>query len=165
MDRTISSFLQHLVIEKGFSRNTSDAYRNDLGQFWEFLQNHGQDHGQDQANGSSNPNGNGNGHSNGNGSHNGAANGNDSYLWSTVDINILNKYIEDLRVRKGYRDTTTARKVASIKSFFGFLSENSIITEDPTESLGSPRVGRTLPKFLAEEDVTTLLDTKGSATL
>ena len=145
MDRTISSFLQHLIVEKGFSRNTSDAYRNDLGQFWEFLQT--------QSNGVTNGNGNGNGDSNGNG------NGNSSQVWATVDINILNKYIEDLRVRKGYRDTTTARKVASIKSFFSFLSENSIITEDPTESLGSPRVGRTLPKFLPEEDVTTLLDT------
>ena len=139
MDRTISSFLQHLIVEKGFSRNTSDAYRNDLGQFWEFLQD------------------NGNGHSNGH--INGAGDGNDNYAWAMVDINVLNKYIEDLRVRKGYRDTTTARKVASIKSFFGFLSENSIITEDPTESLGSPRVGRTLPKFLPEEDVTLLLDT------
>ena len=145
MDRTISSFLQHLIVEKGFSRNTSDAYRNDLGQFWEFLQT--------QSNGDTNGNGNGNGDSNGNG------NGNSSQVWATVDINILNKYIEDLRFRKGYRDSTTARKVASIKSFFGFLSENSIITEDPTESLGSPRVGRTLPKFLPEEDVTTLLDT------
>ena len=137
MDRTISYFLQHLIVEKGFSRNTSDAYRNDLGQFWDFLQDHP------------------NGHSNENG--NGSSNGN--HLWASVDINLLNKYVEDLRVRKGYRDTTTARKVASIKSFFGFLSENSIITEDPTESLGSPRVGRTLPKFLPEEEVTKLLDT------
>ena len=141
MDRTISSFLQHLIVEKGFSRNTSDAYRNDLGQFWTFLQDNGT--------------GTSNGHSNGNG--NGSSNGN--YAWAAVDINVLNKYIEDLRVRKGYRDTTTARKVASIKSFFGFLSENSIITEDPTEALGSPRVGRTLPKFLPEEDVTKLLET------
>ena len=139
MDRTISSFLQHLIVEKGFSRNTSDAYRNDLGQFWEFLQD------------------NGNGHSNGHSNSTGDGNGN--YAWAMVDINVLNKYIEDLRVRKGYRDTTTARKVASIKSFFGFLSENSIITEDPTESLGSPRVGRTLPKFLPKEDVALLLDT------
>ena len=120
MDRTISSFLQHLIVEKGFSRNTSDAYRNDLGQFWEFLQD------------------NGNGHSNGH--SNGTGDGNGNYAWAMVDI-------------------TTARKVASIKSFFGFLSENSIITEDPTESLGSPRVGRTLPKFLPKEDVTLLLDT------
>ena len=143
MDRTISSFLQHLIVEKGFSRNTSDAYRNDLGQFWEFLQDNGNGHS----------NGNGNGHSSG------AGDGNGNYAWAMVDINVLNKYIENLRVRKGYRDTTTARKVASIKSFFGFLSENSIITEDPTESLGSPRVGRTLPKFLPKEDVTLLLDT------
>ncbi len=137
MDRTISSFLQHLIVEKGFSRNTSDAYRNDLGQFWDFLQD-----------GS---------HSNGNGNGDGSSNGNN--FWASVDINLLNKYVEDLRVRKGYRDTTTARKIASIKSFFGFLSENNLITEDPTESLGSPRVGRTLPKFLPEEEVTKLLDT------
>lgn len=147
MDRTISSFLQHLLVEKGFSRNTSDAYRNDLGQFWDFLQTPSESHPTDE---NGNGNGNGNGHANGTTSSN--------YTWAKVDINVLNQYVEDLRVRKGYRDTTTARKVASIKSFFGFLSENSIITEDPTESLGSPRVGRTLPKFLSEEDVTLLLD-------
>ena len=143
MDRTISSFLQHLIVEKGFSRNTSDAYRNDLGQFWDFLQDHSNGHSDGDGNGAANGNG----------------NGNSNHVWAAVDVNVLNKYIEDLRVRKGYRDTTTARKVASIKSFFGFLSENSIITEDPTESLGSPRVGRTLPKFLPEEEVTKLLDT------
>ena len=139
MDRTISSFLQHLIVEKGFSRNPSDAYRNDLGQFWEFIQ--------DQSNRDKHTNSNGSGSENAN------------QVWSAVDINVLNEYIEDLRGRKGYRDTTTARKVASIKSFFGFLSENNIITEDPTESIGSPRVGRTLPKFLPEEEVTSLLDT------
>ena len=139
MDRTISSFLQHLIVEKGFSRNTSDAYRNDLGQFWEFIQ--------DQSNRDKHTNSNGSGSENAN------------QVWSAVDINVLNEYIEDLRGRQGYRDTTTARKVASIKSFFGFLSENNIITEDPTESIGSPRVGRTLPKFLPEEEVTSLLDT------
>ena len=145
MDRTISSFLQHLIVEKGFSRNTSDAYRNDLGQFWKFLQ--------DQPNEQVNelPNGNGNGAT--------SESTRATFTWATVDINVLNLYLQDLRVRKGYRDTTTARKVASIKSFFGFLSENSIIAEDPTEALGSPRVGRVLPKFLSEEDVTSLLDT------
>ena len=149
MDRTISSFLEHLIVEKGFSRNTSDAYRNDLSQFWEFLQNH--------SNGSSNGSSNGNTHHNQN-SH-ADRSSNDNAIWTTVDINVLNKYIEDLRVRKGYRDTTTARKVASVQSFFGFMSENSITTEDPTESLGSPRVGRTLPNFLPEGDVANMLDT------
>jgi integrase/recombinase XerD len=134
MDRSISSFLEHLVVEKGFSQNTSDAYRNDLSQFWDFLQPNGK------------------GKTNGNGHREPA------YDWRKVDIDTLNQYIEDLKVRKGYRDATTARKVASIKSFFGFLSENGAITEDPTESLGSPRVGRSLPKYLSEDEVTKLLD-------
>ena len=145
MDRIISSFLEHLIVEKGFSRNTSDAYRNDLGQFWDFLQ----DHSTSSSNGNSNID------------LNGGANESISRnpIWAEVDIDVLNKYIENLRIHKGYRDTTTARKIASIKSFFGFLAENSIISEDPTESLGSPRIGRTLPKFLPEDDVTKLLDT------
>ena len=128
MDQEINSFLQHLVVEKGFSRNTSEAYRNDLNQFWEFLQER----------------------------RNGAANG--QFPWASVDLSLLNEYIVDLRGRKGYRDTTTARKVAAIRSFFGFLFENGAINEDPTESLGSPRVGRSLPRFLSKDEVTRLLD-------
>ena len=140
MDRDITAFLQHLIVEKGFSQNTAEAYRNDLNQFWEFLQK--------RRNGSSN------GASNG--SSNGASNGN--YPWASVDLDSFNDYIVELRGRKGYRDTTTARKIAAIRSFFGFLFENGSIFQDPTESLGSPRVGRSLPKFLSKEDVTRLLD-------
>jgi integrase/recombinase XerD len=128
MQKSIDTFLQHLVVEKGFSRNTLDAYRNDLSQFREFFQ--------ERLNGatqSENP-------------------------WQHVSLNLLNEYIADLRGRKGYRDTTTARKVAAIKSFFSFLAQNAMIQEDPTESLGSPRVGRTLPKYLSQEEVTCLLD-------
>ena len=128
MDDSINSFLEHLIVEKGFSRNTWEAYRNDLGQFEEFTL--------ERLNGQ-------------------AADGNP---WPAVDLNLLNQYIVDLRDRKGYRDTTTARKVAAIKSFFSFLLLNGYISEDPTESLGSPRVGRSLPKCLSEDDVTRLLD-------
>ena len=132
MDQAISSFLQHLIVEKGFSNNTSQAYRNDLSQFWSFLQ--------ERQN--FNSNGNSNGH----------------YHWEKVDLDTLNDYIVDLRGPKGYRDTTTARKVAAIRSFFGFLFENGSINADPTESLSSPRVGRSLPKYLSKEEVASLLD-------
>ena len=132
MDRDITAFLQHLIVEKGFSQNTAEAYRNDLNQFWEFLQKRR------------------------NGSSNGSSNG--DYPWSSVNLDSFNDYIVELRGRKGYRDTTTARKIAAIRSFFGFLFENGSIFQDPTESLGSPRVGRSLPKFLSKEDVSRLLD-------
>ena len=103
MEQSINSFLQHLIVEKGFSRNTSEAYRNDLCQFYQFFQ----DHTKVTLNGSS--------------------------PWHYVDLELLNKYISDLRGNKGYRDTTTARKVAALKSFFGFLTENGTVTEDPTQ--------------------------------
>ena len=130
MDRTVSSFLQHLIVEKGFSQNTSSAYRNDLSQFVEFLQQNGFDAGR----------------------------GTGAFDWTLVDIDTLNRYITDLKERKGYRNATAARKVASVKSFFGFMAENAIITEDPTESLGTPKVGRSLPKYLTEDEVARLLD-------
>jgi integrase/recombinase XerD len=133
MDDSVNSFLQHLVVEKGFSRNTLEAYRNDLSQFHAFVVQR----------------------------HNGSLNG--SLPWAAVDLNLLNDYITDLRSRKGYRDTTTARKVAAIKSFFSFLVVNGLISEDPTESLGSPRVGRTLPRCLSQEEVQRLLDEAAKA--
>ena len=128
MEQSINSFLQHLIVEKGFSRNSSEAYRNDLGQFYQFFQ----DHNKTEINGSS--------------------------PWRLVDLEMLNKYISDLRGNKGYRDTTTARKVAALKSFFGFLTESGTVTEDPTQSLSSPRVGRSLPKALSQDEVVRLLD-------
>ena len=128
MEQSINSFLQHLIVEKGFSRNTSEAYRNDLTQFWDYLQ----EHKKVGVNGDS--------------------------PWQLVNLDLLNKYISNLRGQKGYRETTTARKVASLKSFFGFLAENGTVAEDPTQSLGSPRVGRSLPKCLSEEEVTRLLN-------
>jgi integrase/recombinase XerD len=127
MQKSIEDFLQHLVVERGFSQHTLDAYRNDLGQFADFL-----------------------------GERLGRASESDD-VWQRVDLDLLNDYIADLRGRKGYRDTTTARKVAAIKSFFTFLAQNGVIEEPPTESLGSPRVGRALPKYLTEEEVEQLL--------
>ena len=131
MEKVIDDFLQHLVVEKGLSRNTLDAYRNDLTQFQQFLHTR----------------------------LNGAAHHDDA--WRGVDLNLLNDYIADLRGRKGYRDTTTARKVAAIKSFFTYLAQNGDIAEPPTESLGSPRVGRALPKYLSEAEVELLLEEAG----
>jgi integrase/recombinase XerD len=128
MERTVNSFLQHLVVERGFTQNTLDAYSNDLNQFREFVTDNLESDGREE-------------------------------VWRLVDINLLNSYISELRDNRGYRDTTTARKVAAVRSFFGYLSRNGFITSDPTENLGAPRVGRTVPKFITEAEVKQLLAT------
>ena len=129
MKETLNAFLQYLVVERGFSQNTLSAYSSDLNQFQKFA------------------------------AQTLNVSGDDAEDWRRVDIDLLNAYISELRDVKRYRDATTARKVAAVRSFFGYLSANELISEDPTENLGSPRVGRSVPKFLSEVEVKLLLST------
>ncbi len=74
-----------------------------------------------------------------------------------VSPRLLSDYVIALQER-GYSNTTVARKIASVKSFFNFLLEEGEVKEDPTENLSSPRTGRSLPKPLSEEDILRLLE-------
>lgn len=86
-----------------------------------------------------------------------------SISWSEVDLDALTRFVSNLRERM-YRRTTLARKVAAAKSFFNFMVEEGILSEDPTESLSSPEVERRLPTPLTEEEVERLLETPGKET-
>ena len=72
----------------------------------------------------------------------------------------LVRYVESLRNNE-YKDATVARKVAAVKSFFGFLSAESVIDSDPTEQLKSPQVGKSLPRALSVSEVDELLEQPG----
>ena len=57
-----------------------------------------------------------------------------------------------------YKDATVARKVAAVKSFFGFLAAEGIVENDPTEQMKSPQVGKSLPRALSVQEVDELLE-------
>ena len=76
--------------------------------------------------------------------------------WQGLGSDTLADYVLDLQNR-GYSPTTLARKIASVKSFFAFLMDEGIVIKNPTEELRAPRIGRTLPKALSEEEVERLL--------
>ncbi|MFH1560642.1 MAG: site-specific tyrosine recombinase XerD [Chloroflexota bacterium] len=76
--------------------------------------------------------------------------------WESVNQPVLTKYALSLQER-GYSATTRARKIASVKSLFNFLLEEGLVSQDPTESLASPRIGRALPKSLSEEEMGLLI--------
>ncbi|MFQ5860639.1 MAG: site-specific tyrosine recombinase XerD [Dehalococcoidia bacterium] len=80
----------------------------------------------------------------------------DSLGWAQVELPLLTEYVLSLEARQ-YSPATKARKVAALKSLFGFLVEEGTMENNPTEGLSAPRVGRSLPKFLAEEEVEHLL--------
>lgn len=131
MNGAVQSFLNYLVVEKGSQGNTLEAYRNDLAQFIRFARERlGLENGTD---------------------------GVSDHIWQRVDLETLVEYVSRLRGEKGYTNATTARKVASLRSFFSFLVDEGSITDNPTEFLTAPRVGRTLPKFLTEEEAERLL--------
>ena len=77
--------------------------------------------------------------------------------WRRIRREIVLSYIVELKERR-YAEATVARKVAAMKSFFQYLHAEGIIPTNPTESLESPRVGKTLPKPLSVQQVDELLE-------
>jgi len=77
--------------------------------------------------------------------------------WTQIDRIRVQEYLRSLQARD-YADATVARKVAAIKSFFGFMHAEGLIATDPTETLSSPRVGKSLPKPISPEEVDELLE-------
>ncbi|MDE2450809.1 MAG: site-specific tyrosine recombinase XerD [Gammaproteobacteria bacterium] len=61
------------------------------------------------------------------------------------------------RVREGARPRSTARQLSSFRRFFRYLMREGGIGEDPTAQIAMPKIGRSLPKSLMEEEVEALL--------
>lgn len=75
-----------------------------------------------------------------------------------ADATHIRAYIKSLSV-SGLAASTVARQVSAIRQFFRFLFSDNIRTDDPTSTISSPKLGRTLPKYLSEDEVERLLDT------
>src|SRR5690242_7514102 len=61
------------------------------------------------------------------------------------------------RVHAGARPRSTARQLSSFRRFFRYLVRENEIREDPTAQIAMPKIGRSLPKSLTEEEVESLL--------
>jgi integrase/recombinase XerD len=77
--------------------------------------------------------------------------------WGDFNREKMLGYMLQLKER-GYVPTTVARKVASARSFFGFMVAEGQIKTDPTENLSSPSVGKALPKPIPLNQVRLLLE-------
>ena len=77
--------------------------------------------------------------------------------WSGFSQQDMLGYLLNLKER-GYAATTVARKVAAAKTFFSFLASEGRIKNNPTKNVGSPKVGRSLPKPISISQVRRLLE-------
>ena len=67
----------------------------------------------------------------------------------------LFEYVRHLHLRLSVR--SIGRKIASLRSLYRFLLLDGYISEDPTETLDSPRTWRSLPSYLTQAEVEQLL--------
>ena len=76
----------------------------------------------------------------------------------------LEKYF-DSRRQAGASVRTRARAVSSVRRFYRYLLRVEEISVDPSDALEMPRLSRSLPKTLSEQDVENLLEAPDVATL
>jgi integrase/recombinase XerD len=81
----------------------------------------------------------------------------DLQKWSDVSANIVEEYV-DFMGDQTYASSSVARKVAAVKSFFNYLHSRSLIDENPTTQVDSPKVKKRLPQTLDFSDVERLLE-------
>ncbi|HET7520019.1 MAG TPA: site-specific tyrosine recombinase XerD [Candidatus Limnocylindria bacterium] len=78
------------------------------------------------------------------------------------DAEAVADFVNGLR-RAGLRPTTQARKVAAIRSFYGFALREGIVERDVASLLDSPKPGSYLPDVLTEEQVERILATPSAS--
>lgn len=114
----LDTFIDHLWLEDGLSRNTLESYRRDLQLFADWLQKKGLD------------------------------------LAEVHQADIQQYLAVKFPMSK---PRSISRLIASLRRFYRYaLRENKIIA-DPTLQIDSPKLPRSLPKSLTEEDVEALL--------
>ncbi len=130
MEHEIQRFLTYMAAERGASANTISAYRNDLAQLRAYFVEQAVE-----------------------------AQGDERLVMPIDEINVqqLQEYIAHLREQQ-YAAATVARKIAALKSLFGYLHAENVISDNPAEQLVSPRVGRSLPRTLSIDEVDRLLE-------
>jgi site-specific recombinase XerD len=70
---------------------------------------------------------------------------------------ILRRYLAELAEAR-LRPATRARKLSALRSLFESMRKRGQIAANPAELLANPKLGRSLPKLLAAEDMRRLLE-------
>ena len=151
---SIQEFLNYLNFEKHFSSHTSKCYGADLEQFVSFLKGHDSSEGQSHGDSDHNP-------------WNISDAGGTATQTQTevqldkllldVDINTIRRFMASLSSQQ-YSKSTTARKLATLRSFYKFLVKRDYVSGNPVTTIKTPKQDKKLPKFLEYEEVQRLLN-------
>jgi integrase/recombinase XerC len=149
----IQEFLSYLKFERHFSAHTAKCYGADLEQYVDFLASR----------------------------LNGQQDGENAQSWSdtggvmtqtqtetqthtAIEQAIFEADTECIRIymahlgSQQYSKSTTARKLATLRSFYKFLVKRNYVSSNPVMSIKTPKQEKKLPRFLEYEEVQRLLN-------
>ena len=74
-----------------------------------------------------------------------------------VNYNLIREYLLYIK-QFNYTKTTTARKIASLRTFYRFLYREQVIENNPAIGVHAPKRGKSLPEFLTEAEMDKVLN-------
>lgn len=146
----VQEFLDYLKFERHFSAQTAKCYGADLEQFGDFLKIR-------------------NSSDSGEGDSEQWGDGQEQVAVATqtqvdlkqqllnTDTDTIRSYLASLS-EQDYSKSTTARKLATLRSFYKFLVKRNYVQSNPVMSIKTPKQDKKLPKFLEYEDIQRLLN-------
>ncbi len=153
---TVEQFANYLRYERHFSPYTARCYGADLRQYAQFL--HGDEPGQpDQADGQGDTIG----------GEPGSGNGRVEQRLRSADAMTIRGFLTHLD-SFGYSPATTARKIATLRSFYKWMLKRGTVQTNPMLLIRTPKQTKRLPKAISVDQVEKLLsapdnrDTLGS---
>ncbi len=69
-----------------------------------------------------------------------------------IKTSLISEFL-NLQEKKGFKRSTTARYISSLRGFFTYLFNQKYIVSNPAESLGSVKMERKLPTVLSVEEI------------
>jgi integrase/recombinase XerC len=136
LNHLLESFMDFLSTEKGYSEHTCRAYAHDLEDFISYFMN--------------------------NRALSITYEEDDKETDHEINVEnignlIIRGYLGQLH-KQEMKKTSIARKLSSIRSFFKFLEKYGVISDNPTESVLTPKQEKPIPKYLSVDDMFRLLD-------
>jgi integrase/recombinase XerD len=85
-------------------------------------------------------------------------------LVTSLDNDLLREFLRK-ETQAGARARTVARLLSTLRSFFRYLVEETLVLKNPTENISGPQIGRSLPAAASQHELLRLLDQPDQRTL
>lgn len=141
----IESFANFLRYERNCSERTYTAYTKDLKAFKSYIERHIEIQSNVEDGCESAQNGNSN------------TIPQSERAWTILDTDVIRNWMME-EMDRGIAPRSINRQLSALRSFYRFLLRRELVVRDPVFNLKGPKVGKTLPSFVREQEMNALLD-------